>query len=194
MCKRLFLFPLFTISLLFPLCGAANQPTASTPYTEGRAYVTLPAPHLHHALNPHHCPYGAICVAHPDADDATHIHLYWNNSYFSNFKQVDFKVHGKFIKGGGKDFNHIAYHLEPGETIDFILVWTLCNDSDEYDYYINSEDFSLTVPEIWDSLAAYKIGEKVQYEGKVYCARESYQGHGDPSWIKSSLWRRCSLL
>ncbi len=45
MCKRLFLFPLFTISLLFPLCGAANQPTASAPYTEGRAYVTLPAPH-----------------------------------------------------------------------------------------------------------------------------------------------------
>ncbi len=150
----------------------------------------------HHALNPHVCPYGDICVAHPDADDANTINLYWNNSYFDNFKEVDLKVNGKFIKGGGRDFNHIAYHLEPGKVNNSMLTWTLSSlgQGSIGDYYINSETFSFTAPKIWDSFASYKKGDKAQYQGKVYCARENYQGHGDPNFIKSSLWRKCSLL
>ena len=37
---------------------------------------------------------------------------------------------------------------------------------------------------------AYKKGDRVLHEGKVYEAVQSYQGNGDPNWIYAlSLWK-----
>ncbi|HDR4482917.1 TPA: lytic polysaccharide monooxygenase [Bacillus cereus] len=43
--------------------------------------------------------------------------------------------------------------------------------------------------EQWDAYKAYKKGDKVVHEGKVYEAVQSYQGNGDSNWIFAlSLW------
>ncbi|PEO66440.1 chitin-binding protein [Bacillus toyonensis] len=42
----------------------------------------------------------------------------------------------------------------------------------------------------WDAKKAYKKGDRVLYEGKVYEAVQNHQGNGDPNWIYTlSLWR-----
>ncbi|MDT3498194.1 lytic polysaccharide monooxygenase [Bacillus toyonensis] len=42
----------------------------------------------------------------------------------------------------------------------------------------------------WDAKKAYKKGDRVLYEGKVYEAVQNYQGNGDPNWIYAlSLWK-----
>ncbi|MFJ9304224.1 chitin-binding protein [Bacillus toyonensis] len=44
--------------------------------------------------------------------------------------------------------------------------------------------------EKWDPKKAYTKGDKVEYQGKVYEAVQSYQGNGDPTWIFAlSLWQ-----
>ncbi|MFB6732704.1 lytic polysaccharide monooxygenase [Bacillus mobilis] len=44
--------------------------------------------------------------------------------------------------------------------------------------------------EAWDAKKAYKKGDRVVHEGKVYEAVQSYQGNGDPNWIFAlSLWK-----
>ncbi|HDR7950837.1 TPA: lytic polysaccharide monooxygenase [Bacillus toyonensis] len=41
----------------------------------------------------------------------------------------------------------------------------------------------------WDAKKAYKKGDRVLYEGKVYEAVQNHQGNGDPNWIYAlSLW------
>ncbi|PGH84899.1 chitin-binding protein [Bacillus thuringiensis] len=43
--------------------------------------------------------------------------------------------------------------------------------------------------EEWDATKAYKKGDRVLHEGKVYEAVQNYQGNGDPNWIYApSLW------
>jgi chitin-binding protein len=42
----------------------------------------------------------------------------------------------------------------------------------------------------WDAKKAYKKGDRVLYEGKLYEAVQNYQGNGDPNWIYAlSLWK-----
>ncbi|WP_144467109.1 lytic polysaccharide monooxygenase [Bacillus toyonensis] len=42
----------------------------------------------------------------------------------------------------------------------------------------------------WDAKKAYKKGDRVLYEGKVYEAVQNHQGNGDPNWIYAlSLWK-----
>ncbi|PEN73783.1 chitin-binding protein [Bacillus toyonensis] len=42
----------------------------------------------------------------------------------------------------------------------------------------------------WDAKKAYKKGDRVLYEGKVYESVQNHQGNGDPNWIYAlSLWR-----
>ncbi|UYX55069.1 lytic polysaccharide monooxygenase [Bacillus thuringiensis] len=42
----------------------------------------------------------------------------------------------------------------------------------------------------WDAKKAYKKGDRVLNEGKVYEAVQNYQGNGDPNWIYAlSLWK-----
>ncbi|MGY3375042.1 lytic polysaccharide monooxygenase [Bacillus toyonensis] len=42
----------------------------------------------------------------------------------------------------------------------------------------------------WDAKKAYKKGDRVLYEGKVYEAVQNHQGNGNPNWIYAlSLWR-----
>ncbi|MGE7946717.1 lytic polysaccharide monooxygenase [Lysinibacillus sp. NPDC093688] len=44
--------------------------------------------------------------------------------------------------------------------------------------------------EQWSSYKAYTKGDKVEHQGKVYEAVQSYQGYGDPNWIFAlSLWK-----
>ncbi|PHD47270.1 chitin-binding protein [Bacillus toyonensis] len=44
--------------------------------------------------------------------------------------------------------------------------------------------------EAWDAKKAYKKGDRVLYEGKVYEAVQNHQGNGDPNWIYAlSLWK-----
>ncbi|MEN1939018.1 lytic polysaccharide monooxygenase [Paenibacillus sp. 102] len=44
--------------------------------------------------------------------------------------------------------------------------------------------------EQWDPYKAYKKGDRVEYQGKIYEAVQSYQGNGDPTWISAlSLWK-----
>jgi len=44
--------------------------------------------------------------------------------------------------------------------------------------------------EQWSSFKAYTKGDKVEHQGKVYEAVQSYQGYGDPNWIFAlSLWK-----
>lgn len=43
----------------------------------------------------------------------------------------------------------------------------------------------------WDAKAAYKKGDRVTHDGSTYEAVQSYQGHGDPTWITAaSLWKK----
>lgn len=44
--------------------------------------------------------------------------------------------------------------------------------------------------EQWSPYKAYTKGDKVEHQGKVYEAVQSYQGYGDPNWIFAlSLWK-----
>ncbi len=44
--------------------------------------------------------------------------------------------------------------------------------------------------EQWSSIKAYTKGDKVEHQGKIYEAVQSYQGYGDPNWILAlSLWK-----
>lgn len=44
--------------------------------------------------------------------------------------------------------------------------------------------------EQWSPFKAYTKGDKVEYQGKIYVAVQSYQGYGDPNWINAlSLWK-----
>ncbi|PGB02419.1 chitin-binding protein [Bacillus toyonensis] len=61
---------------------------------------------------------------------------------------------------------------------------------------VQSDIFTITTKtesasyEEWDAKKAYKKGDRVLYEGKVYEAVQNYQGNGDPNWIYAlSLWK-----
>ncbi|QWG50871.1 chitin-binding protein [Bacillus mycoides] len=61
---------------------------------------------------------------------------------------------------------------------------------------VQSDTFTITTKtesasyEAWDTKKAYKKGDRVLHEGKVYEAVQSYEGHGDPNWIFAlSLWK-----
>lgn len=61
---------------------------------------------------------------------------------------------------------------------------------------IQSDVFTVTTKtesasyEAWNSKKAYKKGDRVMHEGKVYEAVQNYQGNGDPNWIYAlSLWK-----
>lgn len=44
--------------------------------------------------------------------------------------------------------------------------------------------------EQWDPYKAYKKEDRVEYQGKIYEAVQSYQGNGDSTWISAlSLWK-----
>lgn len=44
--------------------------------------------------------------------------------------------------------------------------------------------------ELWNPNKAYTKGDKVEHQGKIYEAVQSYQGNGDPTWIFAlSLWK-----
>lgn len=44
--------------------------------------------------------------------------------------------------------------------------------------------------EQWNPSKSYEKGDKVEHQGKIYEAVQSYQGKGDPNWIDAlSLWR-----
>ncbi|EOO21173.1 lytic polysaccharide monooxygenase [Bacillus cereus] len=61
---------------------------------------------------------------------------------------------------------------------------------------VQSDTFTITTKtesasyEAWDAKKAYKKGDRVLHEGKVYEAVHNYEGHGDPNWIFAlSLWK-----
>lgn len=55
---------------------------------------------------------------------------------------------------------------------------------------IQTEEKSEEGLSTWDAYGAYKKGDRVLYEGKVYEAIQDYQGHGDTSWITApALWK-----
>ncbi|MGW5955684.1 lytic polysaccharide monooxygenase [Bacillus mycoides] len=61
---------------------------------------------------------------------------------------------------------------------------------------IKSDIFTVTTKtesvsyEVWDAQKAYKKGDRVLHEGKVYEAVQNYQGNGDTNWIYAlSLWK-----
>ncbi|HDR4733431.1 TPA: lytic polysaccharide monooxygenase [Bacillus cereus] len=61
---------------------------------------------------------------------------------------------------------------------------------------VQSDTFTITTKtenatyEAWNANKAYKKGDRVLHEGKVYEAVQSYQGNGDPNWIYAlSLWK-----
>ncbi|MGH0947896.1 lytic polysaccharide monooxygenase [Bacillus mycoides] len=61
---------------------------------------------------------------------------------------------------------------------------------------VQSDTFTITTKtesashEEWDAKKAYKKGDRVLHEGKVYEAFQNYEGHGDPNWIFAlSLWK-----
>ncbi|MCU5684967.1 lytic polysaccharide monooxygenase [Bacillus wiedmannii] len=61
---------------------------------------------------------------------------------------------------------------------------------------VQSDTFTITTKtenspyEAWDAKKAYKKGDRVLHEGKVYEAVQNYQGNGDPNWIYAlSLWK-----
>ncbi|MEK5126481.1 putative mucin/carbohydrate-binding domain-containing protein [Bacillus sp. FSL R9-9492] len=48
--------------------------------------------------------------------------------------------------------------------------------------------------EKWDPRKAYTKGDRVEYQGKIYEAVQSYQGNGDSNWLFSlSLWKTISI-
>ncbi|PEV70065.1 fibronectin type III domain-containing protein [Bacillus thuringiensis] len=55
---------------------------------------------------------------------------------------------------------------------------------------ITTKDTPSSEYKTWDSYAAYKKGDRVEHQGKIYEAVQSYQGYGDPNWIFSlALWK-----
>ncbi|MGH0599938.1 fibronectin type III domain-containing protein [Bacillus mycoides] len=55
---------------------------------------------------------------------------------------------------------------------------------------ITTKDTPSSEYKAWDSYAAYKKGDIVEHQGKIYEAVQNYQGYGDPNWIFSlALWK-----
>ncbi|AKR13065.1 hypothetical protein AC241_30800 (plasmid) [Bacillus thuringiensis] len=55
---------------------------------------------------------------------------------------------------------------------------------------ITTKDNPSSEYKVWNSCAAYKKGDKVEHQGKIYEAIQNYQGYGDPNWIFSlALWK-----
>ncbi|MEH7190543.1 fibronectin type III domain-containing protein [Bacillus toyonensis] len=55
---------------------------------------------------------------------------------------------------------------------------------------ITTKDTPSSEYKAWDSYAAYKKGDRVEHQGKIYEAVQNYQGYGDPNWIFSlALWK-----
>ncbi|MEN1939019.1 fibronectin type III domain-containing protein [Paenibacillus sp. 102] len=55
---------------------------------------------------------------------------------------------------------------------------------------VTTKDGSSSEYKKWDPYAAYKKDDRVEYQGKIYEAVQSYQGNGDSTWINAlSLWK-----
>jgi chitin-binding protein len=64
------------------------------------------------------------------------------------------------------------------------------NESAQSDVFTVTTKTESALYEAWDSKKAYKKGDRVVHEGKVYEAVQNYQGNGDPNWIYAlSLWK-----
>lgn len=64
------------------------------------------------------------------------------------------------------------------------------NESAQSDVFTVTTKTESVSYEAWDSKKAYKKGDRVVHEGKVYEAVQNYQGNGDPNWIYAlSLWK-----
>lgn len=64
------------------------------------------------------------------------------------------------------------------------------NESVQSDIFTITKKTESASYEAWDAKKAYKKGDRVLHEGKVYEAVQSYQGNGDPNWIYAlSLWK-----
>ncbi|ABY43390.1 lytic polysaccharide monooxygenase [Bacillus mycoides] len=64
------------------------------------------------------------------------------------------------------------------------------NESAQSDVFTVTTKTESASYEAWDSKKAYKKGDRVVHEGKVYEAVQNYQGNGDPNWIYAlSLWK-----
>ena len=129
---------------------------------------------------------------------AKEIHLFWNNdryAYNDNYLNTAFVVNGTTFERGGKGFKEIWMDIKPGKSYKFMVTWVLKNIDAGYEYYIDSQVLNVEVPKPWDAFGAYKVGDKVSYQGRVHCALRDYQGHGDPTYIIAhSLWKPCNLL
>ena len=64
------------------------------------------------------------------------------------------------------------------------------NESVQSETFTTTTKTETTLYEAWDAKKAYKKGDKVLHEGKVYEAVQNYQGYGDINWIYAlSLWK-----
>ncbi|MGE8055833.1 lytic polysaccharide monooxygenase [Bacillus mycoides] len=64
------------------------------------------------------------------------------------------------------------------------------NESMQSDIFTVTTKTESASYEAWNAKKAYKKGDRVLHEGKVYEAVQNYQGNGDPNWIYAlSLWR-----
>jgi chitin-binding protein len=87
---------------------------------------------------------------------------------------------------------HLDEGLRPSTTYEYTVVAHDATgaSSASTPFSVTTEQGDAPQHPVWDSFAAYTVGDRVTYDGLVYEAVQSYQGHGDPGWIHAlSLWR-----
>ncbi|MES5894260.1 MULTISPECIES: lytic polysaccharide monooxygenase [Bacillus cereus group] len=94
--------------------------------------------------------------------------------------------------GTSNTTSHMDKNLLANTTYKYVVkaVDVAGNESIQSDVFTVTTKTESASYEAWNSKKAYKKGDRVMHEGKVYEAVQNYQGNGDPNWIYAlSLWK-----
>ncbi|SCC37948.1 Chitin binding protein [Bacillus cereus] len=91
-----------------------------------------------------------------------------------------------------KTTSYMDKHLVANTTYKYLVkaVDVAGNESEQSETFTTTTQTESALYGAWDAKKAYKKGDKVLYEGKVYEAVQNYQGYGDINWIYAlSVWK-----
>ncbi|PGM95529.1 lytic polysaccharide monooxygenase [Bacillus cereus] len=94
--------------------------------------------------------------------------------------------------GTSNTTSHMDKNLLANTTYKYVVkaVDVAGNESIQSDVFTVTTKTESASYEAWNSKKAYKKGDRVMHEGKVYEAVQNYHGNGDPNWIYAlSLWK-----
>lgn len=96
------------------------------------------------------------------------------------------------VVGTSKTTSFKDMNLQSNTTYNYAVtaVDTAGNESNKSSVFTVTTKEQGSSYEQWSPIKAYTKGDKVEHQGKMYEAVQSYQGYGDPNWIFAlSLWK-----